>query len=139
MATGDSPTAPGISVLDEMRAAVRREADAARASGLPLKTAAPGIARRLGLLSPRRVTAYLWGEVAEDDVRAVELEAVRRARGCAVRVAEMADDITHKLELNSLHARLAALEERARHEAVEDRPMAAQRMPAPRRPMARAG
>ena len=116
MGSGKSPAAPDVSVLAEVRDAVRDEARAERARGLPLKTAAPLIARRLGLPSPRRVLAYLHGEVAEDDVRAVELEAVRRARSRTVRA--IAADAAWGPLFEDLQQRVSAMERRIEDDAA---------------------
>lgn len=107
MGSGNSPASADISVLNEVAGAVRAEAHAERARGLPLKAAAPIIARRLGLPSPRRVLAYLHGEVAEDDVRAVELLAVRRAQRT---VRALASDAAWAADIEDIKARLAAIE-----------------------------
>lgn len=110
MPLDSSPAAADVSVLAEVAGMVRDEARAERARGVPLKRAAPLIARRLGLSGARRVLAFLHGEVAEDDVRAVELEAVRRARRRTVRA--IAADAAWAAEIEELKARIDAIEGR---------------------------
>lgn len=114
-----SPASAG-SILAEITGAVRAALHRQRAAGLPLKAAAPIVARHLGLPGARRVLAYHHGEVAGDDVRAVELEAVRRAVPRA-----LAADARHRTEIEAIKTRLAALEQGIAHGRVEDRPLAA--------------
>lgn len=113
MRPGNSSAAADVSVLAEVAGAVRDEARAERARGLPLKAAAPLIARRLGLASARRVLAFLHGEVAEDDVRAVELEGIRRARARTVRA--IGADAAWAADIEEIKQRLGAIERSVGH------------------------
>lgn len=66
---------PDALPLSVMHGAVEHALDGERSRGQPLKAAFHAVARRLGL-SPRRVRAYHYREVAADDVRASELLTV---------------------------------------------------------------
>lgn len=122
--------------LDIVTTRIRAELGVERAAGNPLKAAYHAVARRLGL-SPRRVRAYHHGEVQADSVTAAEL---------------IAADAAWRREIETIRARLAALEGRdgqiaadpRRHVATAgvDQPGAAMRVPggsmaAPADPLAR--
>ena len=85
-------------VLETVQSVVQAELRQQRADGQPLKTAFDAVARALGV-TPRRIRAYHYHEVAAEDVRAtewlaaMELRKRRRKRRVAEARAILAEEI----------------------------------------------